>query len=265
MAEPVRDQYIVLPSNVEHLKGDKENNPNHFKTPLARPLELDREQWEVALSEINYPHSWLKSIFTTYLWYKLDKTVYEFTRVYHANLDPNLSEEEKRRYRAGEVFEDKWYPRRWIKENSITLSNSTESTTPAQVINHLNAIRPEHFKGKFSYHSKTVSVTLREGEKITFSPSLRTLLGFNEKQVISFMDGELTNQNEDDPNKRIFKVPAPNKPDFQESKYNLFVYCNLVTNTIVGDTEVPLLRTIPVDPTMRNMSQKHLKSCGTYH
>lgn len=254
MAELVRDQYIVLPSNVEHLKGDKENNPNHFKTPLARPLELNREEWEVALSEINYPHSWLKSIYTTYLSYTFDKLVFEFTRVYYTNISEDLSEEEKRRYREGRVYKDKYHPVNQITENSKTLSNNKELTTPTAVINHLNAIRPEHFKGKFSYQSKTkqVSITLREGEKINFSPALRTLLGFNEKQVVSYTDGEFTNPDEENPNRKIYKVSAPNRPDFQESKYNLFVYCNLVQNTIVGDTEVPLLRTIPVDPRMRN-------------
>ena len=118
MAEPTRDQYIVLPSNVEHLKGDKENNPNHFKTPLSRPLELERGKWEVALSEINYPQSWLKSIYSTYLWYSFEKTVYEFMRVWSVDLSPDLPEEEKRRQKEGKVYKDQWYPKEWIKEES---------------------------------------------------------------------------------------------------------------------------------------------------
>ena len=48
--------YLTLPSNssMEYFPG---NTLTNFKTKLAQPIELTGE-WEVALSEFQYPHSW---------------------------------------------------------------------------------------------------------------------------------------------------------------------------------------------------------------
>ena len=53
---PLGDQYLVtLPSNV---KGNDKNTPGQYETTLATPLDLPGE-WEVALIDITYPHSWI--------------------------------------------------------------------------------------------------------------------------------------------------------------------------------------------------------------
>ena len=50
------DQFLVtLPSNV---KGNDKNTPGQYETTLATPLDLPGE-WEVALIDITYPHSWI--------------------------------------------------------------------------------------------------------------------------------------------------------------------------------------------------------------
>ena len=48
--------YLTLPSNssMEYFPG---NTLTSFKTKLAQPIELTGE-WEVALSEFQYPRSW---------------------------------------------------------------------------------------------------------------------------------------------------------------------------------------------------------------
>ena len=51
------DFYMVLTSNLFNSEYPN-NKPSHFITPLARPLELDKESWRCGLSEITFPHSW---------------------------------------------------------------------------------------------------------------------------------------------------------------------------------------------------------------
>lgn len=46
---------ITLPSNV---KGHKQNTTGQYETTLATPLDLPGE-WEVALIDITYPHTWI--------------------------------------------------------------------------------------------------------------------------------------------------------------------------------------------------------------
>ncbi len=51
----VRDFYITLPSDSSLFVFPK-NTPSNFKTKLSTPLQLKGE-WEVALTEITYTHS----------------------------------------------------------------------------------------------------------------------------------------------------------------------------------------------------------------
>ena len=50
------DQFLVtLPSNV---KGSDKTRPGQYETTLATPLDLPGE-WEVALIDMTYPHTWI--------------------------------------------------------------------------------------------------------------------------------------------------------------------------------------------------------------
>ena len=55
------DFYMVLPSNV-HWSAEPPNTTGNYKTPLPKPLELEQDRWQVALTEISYPQSWSKEI-----------------------------------------------------------------------------------------------------------------------------------------------------------------------------------------------------------
>ena len=269
MAEPQIDRYIVLPSNVKHIEGDKINRPNHFKTPLDRPLELPKRDWEVALAEINYPHSWSKSINTSYLWYHVRKINYVWVPDKFIPTETNADFN-------GKLFSyDFAY---WSDDDSIVVRSKDPSRhkdlfTPGEIIKFLNDIRPDILKGSFNFTKydpkrtqKRVSIVLREGESIFFSPSLQTLLGFDDPWVSRYSNSERiellnpesaispqdTPSKDKNPSNQRFKIIAPKRADFNESKYNIFVYCNLVENTIVGDTQVPLLRSIAVDEDNQN-------------
>ena len=45
---------VYLPSNV---KGNTRNKLSLYETELAKPLDLPGD-WDVALTEISYPHNW---------------------------------------------------------------------------------------------------------------------------------------------------------------------------------------------------------------
>ena len=49
--------YIVLASNLK-TKDFPNNRPSHFITPLAKPLELDKQRWSCAITEITFPQNW---------------------------------------------------------------------------------------------------------------------------------------------------------------------------------------------------------------
>lgn len=55
--ENKNDFFLHLPSNVES-DYTKENKTNHYFVTLPRPLELNPEEWLVALHEVVYPHMW---------------------------------------------------------------------------------------------------------------------------------------------------------------------------------------------------------------
>lgn len=252
MGEPLRDQYIVLPSNVKHIEGEKINKPNNFKVPLDRPLELDKTKWEVGLAEINYPHSWGKAIKSSKLWYNFQKINYKFVA---ATSIPGV--------RGGPVA---MTPAIWDESDvtttrSKTIDKNKDLYTIEEVIQYLNDIKPDKYDGNFilSANKKTVKIKIKGGELIHLSKSLKTLLGYNSNWISSNTENAvLTNlkakidpwpaeaKRNKNPAKQVFRITAPNRVDMDESKYNMFVYCNLVENSIVGDTQVPLLRSIPV-------------------
>lgn len=266
MAEPLKDQYIVLPSNVKHIEGDVINQPNHFKTPLDRPLELQKDKWEVALAEINYPHSWQKSLSNKHIWYQFNKKEYKW-------VDPSPTT-------IGEVnivrdvvsSKSHWDESELMIKQSKQVKRTSIKLESREVIKYLNSIKPREFDGRFTYSTyekdnkeRRVIVYLREGEMIYLAPTLRTLLGFSNGYITSVGYNHkiiLTNpqsqidplepKQDKNPSDMIFKVVAPKKPDFQDSKYNLYIYCNLVDESIVGDTQVPLLRTVAVSNKNQN-------------
>lgn len=53
----MEDFYIVLPSNVGNLSGEK-NETGHYKTYLPKPIILDAEKWKVALVDISFYATW---------------------------------------------------------------------------------------------------------------------------------------------------------------------------------------------------------------
>lgn len=215
--------YLILPSNVISIDEAKPNHASHFITPLPKALELDQENSEVALIEINYPHSWS------------EKTVSSLNCSYKVSIS-NLEDEKL----IGEF---------------IACSNNLQPKkfeSIKEIIKYLNSIRPGGFKGFFRILSEDESngnricIDLNIGDAIHMEAFLSSLLGF-EKQKYFFSNGQRISHK----NKIFYRIIAEKSPDVRISMYNLFIYCNLVKETLVGDVMVPILRTVPVESDMK--------------
>lgn len=108
--------------------------------------------------------------------------------------------------------------------------------TVEDLVEEINSLKPEDFRGRLivSRVNKRVKVLLHDREYIRFHGTLATMLGFEESLVTN---NKLT--------KKMFKAGMIS--DIHTSMHNIFVYTNIVRETLVGDGYYPLLRILPVE------------------
>ena len=97
----------------------------------------------------------------------------------------------------------------------------------------INAIRPSTFRGQLSVsrQNKRVKLYLHAGEAIRFHVEMARMLGFSDSLIL---------QNAEAGGKRVFI--ADHMPDFFSE--HIYVYTNIVTETLIGNEWRPLLRII---------------------
>lgn len=108
--------------------------------------------------------------------------------------------------------------------------------TVEDLIDEINSLRPDFFRCKLSVGraNKRVKVLLYPMEKITFHETLATMLGFEQNALPNPSEGRL-----------LFR--AERAADIHASMHNIYVYTNIVTETLVGNAYSPLLRIIKTD------------------
>lgn len=84
---------------------------------------------------------------------------------------------------------------------------------------------------KFTYDKKTrkVTVDVKKGRGVGFTGDIAAVLGFEQSSWIKK------------------KTVGAYVADINAGFSSMFVYCNLVSDQIVGDKQVPLLRAVPVE------------------
>ena len=217
--------YIVIPSNTPSFT-DTPNYASNFKIQLPKSLELDKSKWEVALVQINFPISWHVVS----------------GRKYYVNFY-------REPFHTHEAVEQK--SRRIPKGNYYLIQD---------LIDALNDLKDDEIKSFFKM-TKTgkASLVLAPFEYVSLSPSLASLLGFSNVQKAdkSNIPKSLCNNqdfffrhnqinplaNEYTPN-QIFT--ALDYSSLNGSVYNIYVYCNIVEPTLVGNDYVPLIDTIGI-------------------
>ena len=205
-----RSFYMVLPSNVKYEVS--RNTASHFITPLARALELPSKDWEVALVEVNYPYSFY-------------------------NILPPINKLQFGRSNSDATVQ---VVSRYLEVGFYRSLN--------KLIAVINSKKPNSMRGYFKKELVTYTINslketndgttlyLGKDEFVTLHPTLARMLGFP-------MD-HLTNVGTDA--KDRLKIKSSLLPSLGTELFNLYIYSNIVKETLVGDTLVPLLRTIPV-------------------
>lgn len=149
-----------------------------------------------------------------------------------------------------------------------------------ELIEYLNSSKPVKMKGDFDVDSEDgrVTVTLQKHESMNLDRALAEALGF-ERQILIWKEGVPVNvqqqqdrsddedaeETRDDflqrmylrinrqlrleaanRNNRFWSIKAENLPDLRMGCYSIFIYSNLVRETLVGHMFAKILRTIPV-------------------
>ncbi len=209
-------RFLVLPSNTPSII-EGQNKTSHFVIQLEKPWEFGNEAWEVSLLEINYPHSWEEDVPRSKCSYRLGlESIVGGAHIQWGPCSEALSKREN-----------------ISKEPSDGLRS---------LLKRLNDNRPERpVVGQFNIKKGKTIIQLRSSSHIKMSRILAETLGFQKKEY-SYADGT---RNEGE---HIYTITAEHRPDLKANMYNIFVYCNLVKESLVGDRMVKLLRTVPVDP-----------------
>lgn len=210
------DFYLTLPSNT-----GQNTNPASFRITLPRKIQLTGE-WEVALSELIYPHSWYNIRAPDNIFYVLFKSDQEgIAPLPQSDITLRCS----------------------IPEGYYSNVNDLLKTMEAR-IKQQHPWVPDPLPVKFTYDTilNRVQIDLVE-PAIDIQPSkaLTYMLGYG---VDDFEDIS------DEPGM------APHPPDMRAGVVSLYIYTDLVEHTIVGDTVAPLLRAVAIQSNFGDIVDK---------
>ena len=191
----MEDFYIVIPSNVPSLTGEK-NKISDFTNYLPSSIDLDRSKWRVALVQIDYPSTW------TNISGEVGQLVLKTSQ-----------------FRLRATIPPKYY------------------STSTDLLYAINKVLTYYgLETRFSeVEGDVCNVQMGKHEKITLHPTLAGILGF-ERTDFAY------HQSEQDINYFF----SDHVIDLRASFYNMYVYSDLVAETLVGNTYVPLLQTVPI-------------------
>ena len=220
--------YILLPSNV--ISDAYPNNTlTDYNIALPKQLELGKLPWEVALVNISYPHTW----------YNIEN---EFSRF-------NIR---KKKYTQDGYS-------RVVSSSSIQIPIGyyRDGMEITEAINlSINKVSGGIFHSILLYNpqSNKISLELKIDEQIVLPEVLASTLGFdrNDFEWPENRINDYLREHEGLIEQTAFKhLQANNCVDLNVKTHNLFIYTNIVKDTLVGDQFVPLLRIIATKETNR--------------
>jgi len=212
-----------------------------YITRLPKPLEFDSE-WEVGISEIIYPRTWYNV---------LTRQCYGYVTNGEHNVTSRLWVPEGYYDNVAEMLDaiaTKSFP--LTRTNLVEDSDEDMEDTVSFVVDMLdkddnNTMVYRHVDGvEFGVVRRTQKVFIRlpQNVNLEISKTFAQTLGFENRK---FVGG----------NEYVSTFAA----DINRSFATMFVYCDVVRESIVGNTTVPLLRTLNVEGRYGDIIQK------TYH
>lgn len=209
--------YLTLPSN-SSFEYFPDNTAAHFFTKLPKDVVLDGD-WEVGLSEVVFPHSW----------FNVPPGLDIRTTCFFKDKDPPRNP-----YSTRLVIKEGYYADIYELVNTI---NET-LTAPHTMIDDIT----EKDIPKFIYMRQTgkTAVRLPPWCRVMMPDALCYILGFDVQSGRSFLT-----VNNDTPH--IKDIQGQRMSSLGTGLNAMYIYCDLVEYTHVGDTLAPLLRIVDVE------------------
>lgn len=238
--------YITLPSNVRNNHFD--NTVANFRTELAQELKLS-DDWLVGLAGISYTNSWYNIIEEqkiTVIYYddnsfpSLPKTQqFDLPRGKYKKIDDLL------------VAMDFQWKRFYTKHlPNVDVSKSKKDRTPKPIFNYRAT-------------DNRVTITLpklnHKDVYFSFSQELCQILGFEKQDLDSLSGDAMISYAKNINNNSISNINSDNEEKFltltgirpyslEHIYYGLYVYCDIIKPSFVGDTLTHLLRFVEIPP-----------------
>ncbi len=201
----MNDFYLALPWNNKQF--EKNNTRSMFKVPLPEVISLkDKHKWTVALTDFLYP-----------------STILILEDAYMV-VDNNA--------RRGDALVKRKIKIPPIPCKSVELL--VQHLTNLIELEFNNKTEAERFKISYDYIKRRIQIKLDASCYLMLSPELAYVLGFgNFSEGLEFR-GSSANQ----------ISQAAFSPDIYNGIHSIYVYCDVVSSMIVGDTYAPLLKII---------------------
>ena len=214
--------YLTLPSNSSH-QFYPNNTMTEFTTKLASTVELTNE-WEVGLAEIMFPKTWY-TIPQDGLPIIVDCANCRYKPISSDDVDPN------ERYSVVMQLSGGFYGTMedLIREINATARRAFEPPSDLEQ-DEITTSPPIFYYKKFE---KRVLISLEVGMIIKFPPALESILGFSPQQ------NPLVNNAIE---RRIYQGDLAS--DLHAGIHGLYIYCDLLHFSFVGDIKAPLLRVV---------------------
>ena len=196
------------------------NTVAHYFTKLSKDVSLDGD-WEVGLSEIVFQRSWFNVLSPQVISIIHKNTTFESrneqTVMIESAVPKNI------------VVEQGYYPSVKVLVDEI----NSEIDRMYKSDDDLSKKRRPVFS--YSTHTRKTSVRLTAKSSVYIPTLLGNIMGFTESTIVNIAAH----------GKRFFK--GMNASDIDYGMHALYVYCDVLEHTPVGDTLAPLLRIVEVD------------------
>ena len=210
--------YVTLPSNSSEDYYGKQPMSS-YKTRLTKSLQLDVDDWEVGLAEIIYPHSWKNVSDGTFSVKLLSNTEWMWKDVE-------------------------------IPAALYETPHQLVQTMNDEVKQHLGQDQRDKIHFVYNHLLRKFTACLSPGYMVRFPKQLAITLGLGDLETTL---KQARNEEEfgiERTDSRVIindrKIIAPYCLDLYRGLHTFFIYCDIVQYQLVGDANVPLLRTIPV-------------------
>jgi len=221
--------YLTLPSNSSDTTF-KKNKPQRYRVELARAVHLDGS-WEVALTEIQYPHNW--------------KTISDDLV---ANVViPRNDDKGNRMQRYLRKFRDDFgaTPRSMdvvrVKAPSGYYANAEEIYEAMMASAKINFEQVDQDPYKEFPISFKINTNSQTGEMLSTNPDsfLERISGIEHLKALGIYE-----EDKSDDFNTYYYFPIRSAKPFSIQHPTFYVYCDLVRHQLVGNELAPLLRIV---------------------